>query len=159
MSPMNVLEHYFDISTLNPAFDLTNIYGLSFIHTMHWIRVRRRNSPPQTHPQRLTTLHRKWQNIPQRVVQLFIVSMHCRCQAVISARGGHNRYLYCAHHYATYIYIYICFVWIHRDIHVLPIYSFLVQSFYNLNIKIVHFFYFQNTFPFVFMTRQTDDVS
>ena len=29
---------------------------------------------------------------------------------------------------------------------------------YNLNLKIVHFCYFQNTFPFVSTFRQTDDI-
>ena len=32
------------------------------------------------------------------------------------------------------------------------------RTFYNLNLKIVHFCYFQNTFPFVSMSRQTDDI-
>ena len=32
----------------------------------------------------------------------------------------------------------------------------LVQYFYNLNFKIVHFCYFQNTFPFVSTFRETD---
>ena len=33
--------------------------------------------------------------------------------------------------------------------YVLQFYSFLVPSFYNLNLKVVHFCYFQNTFSFV----------
>lgn len=55
-------------------------------------RVRRRNPPPQTLPQLLVALQQEWQNIPQRVVQRLIASMRRRCQAVIAARGGHNRY-------------------------------------------------------------------
>ena len=35
---------------------------------------------------------------------------------------------------------------------------FLFKYFYNPNIKIKHFCYFQNSFPFVFMSRQTYDI-
>ena len=34
--------------------------------------------------------------------------------------------------------------------------SFMVNSAYHLNLKIVNFCYFQNTFPFVSTFRQTD---
>ena len=34
----------------------------------------------------------------------------------------------------------------------------LFNNFYNLNLEIDHFCYFQNTFPFVSMSRQTDDI-
>ena len=40
----------------------------------------------------------------------------------------------------------------------MPFYSFLVHLFYNLNTNLEHFGYFQNTFHFVFMSRQTDDI-
>ena len=43
-------------------------------------------------------------------------------------------------------------------VYVVLFYLFLIQYFYNLNLKIVHFCYFQNTFPFVSMSRQTDDI-
>ena len=55
-------------------------------------RVRRRHPPPQTLPELLAALQNEWQNIPQRVVDRLIASMRRRCQAVIRARGGHNRY-------------------------------------------------------------------
>ena len=40
----------------------------------------------------------------------------------------------------------------------MPFYSNLVQYFYHLNLKIVHFCYFQNTFPFLSTFRQTDNI-
>ena len=55
-------------------------------------RVCRRNPPPQTLLQLCTALQHKWRNILHRDVQHLIASMHRRCQAVIRARGGHNRY-------------------------------------------------------------------
>ena len=42
---------------------------------------------------------------------------------------------------------------------VLPFYSFLIQYFYNFNIKIEHCCYIQNTFPSIFTSRQTNDIS
>ena len=42
-----------------------------------------------------------------------------------------------------------------NNVYVLPFYSLLVQYFYHLNFKIVHFCYFQNTFPFVSTFRET----
>lgn len=55
-------------------------------------RVRRRNPPPQTLPALLDALQHEWQHIQQRVIDNLIASMGRRCQAVIDARGGHNRY-------------------------------------------------------------------
>ena len=41
--------------------------------------------------------------------------------------------------------------------YVLPFYSFLVQLFYNLNLKIVHFFISKTLF-LLFLSRQIDDI-
>ena len=71
-------------------------------------RVHRENPPPppKTLPQRLTAPQHQWQNIP-RDVQCLIGSMHHCCQAVVRARGGHNRYWHFAHCCQTYARVHV----------------------------------------------------
>lgn len=55
-------------------------------------RLRRRQNPPENHHQLAQALQEEWNNMPQQRIQRLIGSMRRRCQAVITAQGGHTRY-------------------------------------------------------------------
>lgn len=55
-------------------------------------RVKNRINPPETLEELRRALVAEWTNIPQGFIRNLIASMRRRCQAVINARGGHNRY-------------------------------------------------------------------
>ena len=63
--------------------------------------------PPQRVTQLLTALQHGRLNITRRVVQRLIASMCRRCQVVIRARGGHNRYRHFGHPCVT------PYAWVH----------------------------------------------
>lgn len=54
--------------------------------------IRKRPVPPQTLQQLSEALLEEWDNLPQQDIRRLIRSMQNRCQAVISAHGGHTRY-------------------------------------------------------------------
>nr|KAG5695939.1 hypothetical protein BaRGS_017520 [Batillaria attramentaria] len=54
--------------------------------------VRARVNPPRTLAQLGQALQQEWDQIPQQTIRNLICSMRRRCQAVISARGGHRQY-------------------------------------------------------------------
>nr|KAG5705938.1 hypothetical protein BaRGS_010828 [Batillaria attramentaria] len=54
--------------------------------------VRARVNPLRTLAQLGQALQQEWDQIPQQTIRSLICSMRRRCQAVISARGGHRRY-------------------------------------------------------------------
>lgn len=55
-------------------------------------RVYRGRQPPANRQQLIQALNRAWEAIPQYRIQRLIRSMRRRCQKVVAARGGHNRY-------------------------------------------------------------------
>nr|KAG5687109.1 hypothetical protein BaRGS_008656 [Batillaria attramentaria] len=54
--------------------------------------VRARVNPLRTLAQLGQALQQEWDQIPQQTIWSLTCSMRRRCQAVISARGGHRRY-------------------------------------------------------------------
>ena len=68
---------------LNPIEHLWDQLGKS---------IQRRQPQPQTLQQLSQALQEEWTRIPQARIQRLIMSMPRRCQAVLNARGGHNRY-------------------------------------------------------------------
>ncbi len=55
-------------------------------------RVRGQPNPPESVAQMRQALLAQWQRIGQPEIRRLIRSMRRRCQAVIDANGGHNRY-------------------------------------------------------------------
>ena len=56
-------------------------------------RVRHRQNPPETLQELPDALVHEWNNILQAFIQRLIGSRRRRCEAVVSAKGGHTRYL------------------------------------------------------------------
>ena len=54
-------------------------------------RVRRRHAL-QTVNELANALVREWNNLPNQLIQRYVNSMRRRIEALIRARGGHNRY-------------------------------------------------------------------
>jgi transposase len=61
-----------------------------------WDQLKRavyaRETPPASIPDLRMAIQEEWDLIGQNAIQKLINSMNRRCQAVISARGGHTRY-------------------------------------------------------------------
>ena len=55
-------------------------------------RVRQRQNLPEVLQELRDALVHEWNNIPQIFIQRLIGSMGRRCEAVVSARGGHTCY-------------------------------------------------------------------
>lgn len=55
-------------------------------------RIRNRDNAPSNRIQLVQAIQEEWDNIPQRQIQNLIRSMNRRCEACITARGGHIRY-------------------------------------------------------------------
>jgi len=64
-------------------------------HLWDVLKRRIRRHPPPNNVADLERLATEgWENITQRAIKRFIVSMRARCQTVIAAAGGHMRYWY-----------------------------------------------------------------
>ena len=61
-----------------------------------WDELERRLQARQNRPNNVAELRlalvEEWNAVPRERVRRVICSMRCRCQAVVAAAGGHNRY-------------------------------------------------------------------